>query len=111
MPNYLPCTLTRAIKFPGGDFMRRSTILLVLLLTALSLTGLAQDVITTKIGGGPNNLPAIDANLYSPYGVAVDSTGNFYIAVYNGYRVYKVATTGTLTVVAGSGAAGYSGDG
>jgi hypothetical protein len=110
-PNYLPCTLTRAIEFPGGDFMRRSTILLVLLLTALSFTGLAQDVITTKIGGGPNDLPAIDANLYTPYGVAVDSTGNFYIAVYNGYRVYKVDTTGTLTVVAGSGAVGYSGDG
>ena len=91
--------------------MRRSTILLVLLLTALSLPGLAQDIITTKIGGGPNNMPAIDANLYTPYGVALDSAGNYYIAVYNGQRVYKVDTTGNLTVVAGSGAAGYSGDG
>ena len=91
--------------------MRRSTILLVLLLTALSLPGLAQDIITTKIGGGPNNMPAIDANLYTPYGVAVDSAGNYYVAVYNGQRVYKVDTTGNLTVVAGSGAFGYSGDG
>lgn len=92
--------------------MRRSIILLALLLTALlSLPGLAQDVITTKIGGGPNNMPALDANLYTPYGVTVDSTGNLYIAVYNGQRVYKVDTAGTLTVVAGSGALGYSGDG
>ena len=91
--------------------MRRSTILLVLLLTALSLSGLGQDVITTKIGGGPNNMPAIDANLYTPYGLALDSSGNLYIAVYNGQRVYKVSSAGTLTVVAGSGAQGYSGDG
>jgi len=92
--------------------MRRFTILLALLLTTLvSLPGVAQDIITTAIGGGPNNMPAIDANLYTPYAVAVDASGNFYIASYNQHRIFKVSTTGTLTVVAGSGALGYAGDG
>ncbi|MHB8217992.1 MAG: NHL domain-containing protein [Candidatus Sulfotelmatobacter sp.] len=92
--------------------MRRFTILAALFLTALvSLPGVAQDIITTSIGGGPNNMPAIDANLNAPYGVAVDSSGNFYIASYNQHRVFKVSGGGTLTVVAGSGAQGYAGDG
>jgi len=93
--------------------MRRLTIFSVLLLAAVlvSLPAWSQDVITTSIGGGPNGIPALDANLYNPYGVAVDSSGNYYIAAYNQDRIFKVSTTGTITVVAGSGAQGYSGDG
>ncbi len=91
--------------------MRRFSILAVLMLAAVlvSLPALAQqDVITTAIGGGPNGIPALDANLYNPYGVAVDSSGNFYIAAFNQNRVFKVNSGGTITVVAGSGAQGYS---
>lgn len=93
--------------------MRRFVISAAVLLAALlvSLPTLSQDIMTTAIGGGPNGIPAIDAPLYNPYGVAVDSSGNFYIAVYNQNRVYKVSTGGTITVVAGSGVYGYSGDG
>ena len=93
--------------------MRRFMISTALLLAALlvSLPALSQDIITTAIGGGPNGIPALDANLYQPYGVAVDSTGNFFIASYNQNRVFKVSTSGTITVVAGNGAAGFSGDG
>ena len=93
--------------------MRRFPMFAFLLLAALlvSLPALAQDIITTAIGGGPNGIPALDANLYNPYGVAVDSSGNVYIASFNQNRVFKVNSTGTITVVAGSGAPGYSGDG
>lgn len=93
--------------------MRRFVIFVTTLLTVVlvSFPALSQDVISTAIGGGPNNIPAIDANLYNPYGVAVDSTGNVYIASYNQNRVFKVNTSGTILVVAGSGAQGYSGDG
>jgi hypothetical protein len=94
--------------------MRRFTTFAFLLLAALlvSLPALAQDIITTSIGGGPNGIPAIDADLYNPYGVAVDSSGNFYIASFNQNRVFKVtASTGVITVVAGSGSQGYAGDG
>jgi trimeric autotransporter adhesin len=96
------------------NFMRRLTIFAAFFLAALlvSLPVLAQDVISTAIGGGPNNIPALDADLYNPYGIAVDSSGNYYISAYNQNRVFKVnATTKVITVVAGSGAQGYSGDG
>jgi len=93
--------------------MRRILISAVLLLTALlaSFPALSQDLMTTAIGGGPDGIPAIDADLYNPYGVAVDASGNFYIAAWNQHRIFKVNTTGTINVVAGSGAPGYSGDG
>ena len=93
--------------------MRRFTTCAFLLLAALlvSFPALAQDIITTAIGGGPNGIPAIDANLYNPYGVSVDGTGNVYITSYNQNRVFKVNTTGTISVVAGTGAQGFTGDG
>lgn len=91
--------------------MRRLTTFAALLLTLLlvSIPALSQDIITTAIGGGPNGIPAIDANLYNPYGVAADSKGNVYIASYNQNRVFKVNTSGVISVVAGSGAAGFYG--
>src|SRR5579859_7098709 len=94
--------------------MRRFTTRLILILSALllSFNALAQqDVITIAVGGGPNDTPALDSNLYNPVGVAVDSSGNYYIAAYYQNRIFKVSTSGTLTVAAGSGAQGFSGDG
>lgn len=94
--------------------MRHFTTRLVFLLTALllSLPALAQqDVITTAIGGGPNDIPALDSNLYTPDAVAADSSGNYYISAYNQYRIFKVNTSGTLTVLAGTGYSGFGGDG
>lgn len=93
--------------------MRRATTLLVLLLTAMLLTlpALAQDVISTAIGGGPSDMPALDANLSNPVAIAVDSSGNYYIAAASQNRIFKVDTTGLLTVFAGNGLPGYGGDG
>ena len=53
---------------------------------------------------------ATNATLYAPSGVAVDSTGNLYIADTNNDRIRKVTTAGTITTVAGNGTASYSGD-
>jgi len=93
--------------------MRRFVLIITALLAVVlvSFPALSQDVISTAIGGGPNNIPALDANLYNPYGVTVDSTGNVYIASYYQNRVFKVNAAGTIVVVAGSGAQGSSGDG
>lgn len=92
--------------------MPKSTILTLTVAALLvSFPAHSQDVITTKVGGGPNGIPALDANLYNPQGVALDSSGNYYIASFNQNRIFKVNTSGVITVVAGSGAQGYAGDG
>jgi sugar lactone lactonase YvrE len=74
----------------------------------------AGGVITTVAGNGGfgyngDARSATSATLASPYGVAVDGTGNVYIADFNNQRVRKVAG-GTITTVAGTGTAGYNGD-
>jgi sugar lactone lactonase YvrE len=56
--------------------------------------------------------PATSAELYTPYGVAVDSAGNLYIADVDNNRIREVsAGTGVITTVAGNGTQGYNGDG
>src|ERR1700728_3331899 len=54
--------------------------------------------------------PATGAQLNSPSGVATDSAGNLYIADTTNHRIRKVAVgSGTISTVAGTGTAGYSG--
>jgi len=95
-------------------FMRRYFGFLALLLIAMSvcIPALAQqDIISTVIGGGPNDYPAVDANLNAPVETAVDGSGNFYISAFNQNRIFKVDSSGTLTVFVGQGIPGYAGDG
>jgi sugar lactone lactonase YvrE len=47
--------------------------------------------------------PAISANLNSPSGVAVDATGNVYIADAGNARIRRVSPDGNITSVAGGG--------
>ena len=55
--------------------------------------------------------PAIEAVLTRPGGVAVDSSGNLYIADYGNHRIKQVDSSGTLTTIAGTGMRGDRGDG
>src|ERR1700690_3318249 len=54
---------------------------------------------------------ATSAQLNPPSGLAVDAAGNIYIADAVANVIRKVAVTGIITVVAGNGTAGRSGDG
>ena len=54
---------------------------------------------------------AVNAELYDPFGVAVDSAGYVYIADTFNSRIRKVSADGVITTIAGSGRLGYSGDG
>ena len=67
---------------------------------------------TTVAGGGPNNLSAALSSIGYAVSVTQDALGNTYISDGYSNRVYEVSkATGILTVVAGNGARGYSGDG
>ena len=55
--------------------------------------------------------PSTSAEIYAPFGVALDSGGNLYIADTGNYRVRKVTSDGIVTTVAGNGTQGFSGDG
>ncbi len=78
---------------------------------------LKTGVMTTVAGGGANASPtftgpATAARLNTPYGVAVDSSGDLFIAdSFNNVIREVKAGTGVITTVAGNGTAGYSGDG
>lgn len=51
------------------------------------------------------------AQLDSPYGLAVDSSGNLYVADFGNQRVRRISTDGVITTVAGTGQKGATGDG
>ncbi len=76
----------------------------------------ASGVITTLAGTGRAGYfgdggPAASARLNFPSGVAVDASGNVYIADWHNQRVRMVDASGTITTLAGTGRAGFSGDG
>jgi uncharacterized protein (TIGR03437 family) len=72
-------------------------------------------VITTVAGSTQgfcgNGGPATSACLNGPLDVAVDSSGNVYIAEFGNNDVRKVDTNGIITSFAGNGSHTYSGDG
>jgi len=61
------------------------------------LTGLGSTVTGVPLGG--------------PRGLAFDSKGNLYIADNQQNVVFKLQPSGTITIFAGSGVRGFSGDG
>jgi hypothetical protein len=72
---------------------------------------IAQYSISTVAGGGPNNLPALQSSIGTAGSVVLDGAGNTYISDSYSSQIFKVSAAGTLTVVAGNGTTGYSGDG
>ena len=86
-------------------------------LLSIILAGRAtsQGIITTVAGTSwtfpPTPLPALNAPLGRVAGVAADGAGNFYFSDLGNQMVFRVTPGGSLTVVAGNGISGFSGDG
>ena len=75
----------------------------------------ATGVITTIAGSGNANYsgdhgPALSAG-FDPSDIASDGQGNLYIADFRNSRVRKIGLDGNITTIAGTGVAGYTGDG
>jgi len=74
-------------------------------------------IITTVAGTGTPGFsgdggPAMSAQLNRPASVALDGTGNLYIAELVNHRIRRLSlSSGIITTVAGTGVNGYSGDG
>src|SRR2546426_7262181 len=78
----------------------------------LAVPALSQTINTVAGGGAGDGGAATIANLNSPASVAVDSSGNLYIADLGNSRIRKVAAaTGIITTVAGNGSYTFAGDG
>jgi uncharacterized repeat protein (TIGR01451 family) len=77
---------------------------------------LPNGIIITVAGNGVggywgDNGPATSAELAEPQGLAVDTSGNLYIADTGNNRVREVTSDGTITTIAGTGVFGFAGDG
>ncbi len=66
---------------------------------------------TGVAGFGGDGGPATAAQFNAPTGIALDASGNLYIAEYLGNRVRVITPTGTITTIAGTGVPGSAGDG
>ena len=66
---------------------------------------------TTVAGFAGDGGMAANASLNAPAGVAADAMGNLYIADTSNERIRKVDPLGVISTVAGTGSAGFSGDG
>ena len=76
--------------------------------TAGQLTVIAGTGLQGFAGDGG---PATLAELNAPTGIAVDANGNVYLSDSGNHRVRRIGPDGTIATVAGSGTAGFGGDG
>lgn len=77
----------------------------------VSTSGVIQTVAGNGIEGyGGDGAAATAAQLDTPTGVAVDGSGDLYIADSHNHRI-RMVRAGIITTIAGTGVAGFSGDG
>jgi uncharacterized protein (TIGR03437 family) len=82
----------------------------------IAVTYAPQQVLVTVAGTGRSGSqgdggPGVAADLALPRGIAVDGTGNIYVADSNNRRVRKISSSGQISAFAGRGELGSSGDG
>jgi sugar lactone lactonase YvrE len=90
----------------------KSSLHVAVFLTALATPMVAQSILTTVAGGGTpiSSGPALSVPI-DPRAIAFDGSGNLFVADVSHERIVKINTSGALSVFAGTGTAGFSGDG
>ncbi|MBX2979162.1 MAG: T9SS type A sorting domain-containing protein [Flavobacteriales bacterium] len=95
--------------------MKFRTLSLGVLILLAGSTTTAQTIITIAGSGTAgflgDNGPATAARVNLPTSVQRDAFGNLYIADRMNHRVRRIDQDGTITTIAGTGTAGFSGDG
>lgn len=80
--------------------------------TVPATTGIIDTVAGNgTLGGGGNGGPAVLGQFREPRTLAIDASGNVYVADTYNHSIRKIDTAGVITTVAGTGKPGYSGDG
>ncbi|MFI6526760.1 NHL domain-containing protein [Streptomyces uncialis] len=111
-----PATAAR-LNLPLGVAMDSSGVLYIAdynnhRVRRITTDGKISTVAGTGVAGfGGDNGPAGPAQLRNPYALAVDSADALYIADSGNHRVRKVTGDGKISTVAGTGVAGFGGDG
>lgn len=75
-----------------------------------------EGIITTVAGTGSAGFSgdgglAVNAQLNGPWDIALDMAGNLYFADSENNRIRRISPNGIITTIAGTGEAGFSGDG
>jgi DNA-binding beta-propeller fold protein YncE len=90
---------------------------IVLLLAGLTVQSAGEAIISTAAGTGEKGFggdggPAIEARLNQPFDLTIDSRGNVFFSDTFNHRIRKIERrTGLISTVAGTGTAGFVGDG
>ncbi len=96
------------IRAPRGFV---AALALVITVITVSTAAHAQSILTVAGGGTDDGLPATQVGLYGSGGIAFDRAGNLYLAESSANHIRRIDVDGTIHTVAGSGGAGFSGDG
>ena len=102
----LPVTFKPTIA--GSDL---ATLTVSSTLNGAATFGLSGVGTASSVAFDPGATAAIATGLGTPQGIARDAAGNIYIADTGNNRVLAFPTSGSPTVIAGTGTSGFSGDG
>ena len=112
----VPATATFIAPVKGIAFDRNDNMYIVDSTEAIRKITHATGIITRVAGTGDNlyaysgdGIAATTCHI-AAWGIAIDDTGNIYIADQSNSRIEKVDTFGIINTIAGTGIAGFSGD-
>ncbi len=95
----------------GASRLAQFVVLWTLFIAVLPAQSIAQTLTTIAGGGIGDGTAATEARLNNPSALFVDGTGGVYVVDTGHHRVRWIDPSGEVTTVAGTGSAGFGGDG